>query len=154
MSFNIQINTIPASLTAILEGTLDEHAELPKLQTHPLVQINLEQLTNINSIGVRKWIRWMQEMIQQPKIVLDYCPVIFVKNLSSIKGMLTSNMQVNSFYVPYYNDTYGERKNILFRRGAEFHDDGRLTLPKILKSDNQEMDIDVIEDIYFSFLKR
>jgi len=149
MSFSVQVNTMPGELVVHLDGALDEHGELPKVSAAPAIRVNLDKLLYINSIGVRKWIRWMQELADAGVIYLEYCPVILIKSICSIKGMLGPNVRIESFYVPYYNEISDERKNVLFVRGTHFFDDGRITPPP-----PQGLEMDVIEDIYFSFLKK
>jgi hypothetical protein len=150
----MQVNTSDNEHYIIVSGSLDERANLPKLTEASQVIINLEQLIYLNSIGVRKWIRWMQEMSNVKSIVLEYCPSIFMKSLNSIKGVLPQNGRVISFYVPYYSDELQERKNVLFKMGTDFTEDGKITFPKILSPDGRPMEIDVIEDVYFSFFKQ
>ncbi len=154
MAFTLQTKRTNSETLIALEGALDEQAELSKVQPCPLLKIDLEKLVYINSIGIRKWIRWMQDVATLPQIEILHCPVIFVKNLSSIRGMVGANTRVESFYVPYYSEASGERRNVLFRRGIEFLDDGTIKVADTLTLENEVLEIDVVEDIYFSFLRK
>jgi len=150
MAFQAQIMKSPQAIIISCAGTMDEHMNLPVPSESLPIEIDLGQVSYINSIGVRKWIRWVTDVAKAPRVTLENCPVIFVKNLTTIKGMLGANTQLKSFFVPYYNDELGERQNVLFRSGIEFLDDGRVMPPAV----GPGLEMDVVEDIYFSFLRR
>ena len=154
MAFKAHILSTGSETSIVCTGPMDEHMDIPKVPVGPLIRVDLQQVTYINSIGIRKWIRWVQAMQAHSKIILENCPAIFVKNIATIKGMVMPNISIQSFYVPYYCDETGERQNVLFRLGMEFYEDGRVSPPKINESSPHPMEIDVVEDIYFSFLKR
>jgi hypothetical protein len=153
MAFTSQIFKTTADLTLVCAGVMDEHMQLPAINEGLPIRVDLQQVTYINSIGVRKWIRWVSDMTQKPLLLMENCPAIFVKNLATIKGMMADNMSVESFYVPYYNDETGQRRNVLFRTGIEFFPNGQIHPPEIHEEGVGKFEIDVVEDIYFSFLK-
>jgi hypothetical protein len=63
-------------------------------------------------------------------------------------------MAVASFYVPYYSEETDERKDVLFMLGKEYTLDGNLKMPSIKDSKGNEMEIDVNQKTYFSFIKK
>lgn len=79
--------------------------------------------------------------------------MLFVKAFGQIQGALTKNCKVNSLKIPYYSDSLGENKNVTVMLGEHYTFDGPLTLPTVNDSLGQPMEIDVIEEQYFSFLK-
>lgn len=153
MAFSSEILNDAGTTIVQLSGALDEHAQLPSISGPAEIYVDLENLSYINSVGVRVWIRWVQEVTKATKIILIKCPALFVKNLSSIRGMVNKNMVVQSFYVPYYDDKYSERKNVLFIRGKHFMNDGTLHMPEVKNSNGELIEPDIIEQTYFSFLK-
>jgi hypothetical protein len=69
-----------------------------------------------------------------------------------VAGFLPQGTTVTSFYVPYYADTSGNEKMVLFENGREFGAGG-LKPPAEVKDDSGEvMEMDVIEAKYFKFL--
>ncbi len=153
MAFSSEILNDSGTTVVQLKGALDEHAQMPSLAGLAEVYLDLEELSYINSVGVRVWIRWVQEAVKTTKIILIKCPALFVKNLSSIRGMIIKNVTIQSFYVPYYDDTYNERKNVLFIRDKHFMDDGTLHMPEVKSSNGELIEPDIIEQSYFSFLR-
>lgn len=153
MAFSSEVLNETGATTVQLTGALDEHAQLPNLPEVAEVYVDLENLSYINSVGVRLWIRWVQEASKKTRIVLIKCPALFVKNLGSIRGMVVGTMSIQSFFVPYYDDKYNERKNVLFIRGKHFMDDGSLHMPEVKNANGEVIEPDVIEQSYFSFLK-
>lgn len=153
MAFSSHFDTSSGTTIVQLSGALDEHAQLPTIPAGTEIHVDLEKLTYLNSVGVRLWIRWVADVTKNTKMILIRCPALFVKNFSSIRGMLNRNTLVQSFYVPYYDDKYDERKNVLYIRGREFLDDGTLNMPTLKNANGDVMEPDVIEQTYFSFLK-
>ncbi|MCC6138791.1 MAG: hypothetical protein IT287_09170 [Bdellovibrionaceae bacterium] len=153
MAFKVEVQQDVGGIMVHMHGAMDEHAVLnPIVSTTPII-VDLSGVTYINSVGVRLWIRWLQEVTKQAQVVLENCPVLFVKNMSSIRGMINKNTKVASFVVPYYDDKYSERKNILFVFGKDFFKDGSVKLPRVTNSNNDVIEPDIIEQTYFSFLK-
>lgn len=154
MAFQATIQTDMEATIIHLSGALDEHAVMPtEVPAAGDVHVDMQELTYINSVGVRVWIRWITEVSKKNRVFLIRCPALVVKNFSSIRGMLNKNTIVQSFYVPYYDEKYNERKNVLFIRGKHFLDDGTLQMPVMKDGNGVEMEPDVIEQTYFSFLK-
>lgn len=143
----------PSVMRVLMQGAIDEHAVLTPCVCTTTIIVDLIGVTYINSVGVRSWIRWLQESSKTSPVILENCPVLFVKSLSSIRGMVNRNTKVASFFVPYYDEKYNERKNVLFVAGKDFSPSGKVTLPRILNSNNEVIEPDVIEETYFSFLK-
>lgn len=153
MAFNAVVVQEQASISVAFQGVLDEHATLPQIPMGSILIIDLQELSYINSVGARMWIKWLQEVSNGGRVVLQNCPVLFVKNLSAIRGMINKNTQVESFYVPYYDEHNHERKNILFRKNIHFFQDGTVKLPGLLDSAGDPMEPDIIMETYFLFLK-
>lgn len=65
--------------------------------------INLEEVTAINSFGIREWIKLMR-MLKNAKIQLSHCPKLFIDQVNMVTGILPENSQIISFYVPYFSE--------------------------------------------------
>jgi hypothetical protein len=144
-----------SALKLDFSGPLDEATVFPKVNPAvTAITINLREATRLNSNGARAWIVWISSISPKIPIVLEECPVIMVKSFALIKGVLTPNMEVTSFYVPYTSDNSNERATVLFEKGRHYFQDGRIELPVVKDSQGDPMDLDVIQDSYFSFLKR
>lgn len=153
MAFQATIQAENDTTIVHFTGALDEHAVLPPdMGASKDVYVDLDALTYINSVGVRLWIRWVTEATKKHHLFLIRCPALVVKNFSSIRGMLNKNTTVQSFYVPYYDETVDERKNALFIRGKHFMEDGTLQMPILKDGSGNVMAPDIIEETYFSFL--
>ncbi|MEZ0390900.1 MAG: hypothetical protein ACAH59_01700 [Pseudobdellovibrionaceae bacterium] len=151
--FEAKLKSTPVEHILTLSGPLDESAELPKLKEKKNIRVHLGRLTHVSSHGIKIWCKWLLEHDQWPAILLEECPHLFVRNFSSLKGFLTPNVSVLSFYVPFYSEATDEAKDVLFLREREFKKDGSLNIPKVMDSRGQAMEMDVIEAKYFSFLK-
>ena len=116
------------------------------------LKFNLKELMSINSSGVREWILLMRKM-KATSILLYECPKIFIDQANMVKGVVTENVQIMSFYVPYYNDENGTEKNVLFVFNKHYTQDKLLPLPEVTDENGGPMVMDVIEAKYFKFIK-
>lgn len=134
-------------------GALNESAQLPDLDVNLPIYLNFKQLTNINSSGIKMWWNWAQSFRPPTQIYLEECPPIFVKSFSFIKGLLTKQMQVNSFYLPFYSEQTAERVDFLLVRGQHFTNGLTIKVPELKDSKGNILEPDVNETTYFAFLK-
>ncbi len=148
-------NSDSGHLKIVLAGELREDSAMPELsETGDKIVVNLEQVTGLNSVGTRLWCRWIADAAGKYKEVsIEEAPMLFVKAFGQIQGALLKNTKVTSLKVPYYADGSGENKNVTVKLGEHYFPDRPLALPEVQDSTGQPMEIDVIEDAYFSFLK-
>lgn len=135
-----------------LSGMLNEKAVLPRLD-HDKMLLDLEGLTGINSSGVMRWLKWLNEH-RFKTLTLVKCPEPAVHMFSLVAGALPTNLAVDSFYVPFLHEPSGDRRNILFRIGRDFDEQGRLLVPLKRAIDGKEYQIDSSPDQYFNFIRR
>ncbi|MGZ3768968.1 MAG: hypothetical protein ACXVCP_05710 [Bdellovibrio sp.] len=153
--FDVKMSKAADKLTVQVAGIIDEDVDFSQynLAGNPAVVFELAGLKSINSCGIREWIKWMGSA-EGMKVSFSNCPKVIVDQINMVDGFLPANGQVVSFFVPYYNDDSGSEKNVLFRYGTEFTENG-LTPPASVKDeDGNEMEMDVIESKYFKFLKK
>lgn len=143
------------TLVIQMNGSIDEDVDFQQYSLTGAQQIDLDLngIQSINSCGIREWIKWIGTGAGA-KIIYNNCPKVIVDQINMVDGFLPSNAKVNSFFVPYYNESLGSEKSVLFRYGTEFQE-GQLNPPAEVKDDSGEvMEIDVIESKYFKFIKK
>lgn len=152
---DVKTNKAADKLSVQIVGTIDEDVDFSQfnLAGNKMIDIELTGLKSINSCGIREWIKWIGTA-GDAKITFNNCPRVIVDQINMVDGFLPANGSVQSFFVPYYNDDSGAEKNVLFRYGTEFSENG-VTPPESVKDDQgNEMEMDVIESKYFKFIKR
>lgn len=155
MSFSIDKKTEGSNLVLEVKGNVDEDANFTPqdLGAAASVILDLDGVTAINSVGIREWIKWVKTMPSSVKLSVRRCPKIVVDQINMVAGFLPAGTVVESFYVPYYSDSSGSEKMVLFNNGTEFKG-GEVFPPADVKDDSGEaMEMDVIEAKYFKFLK-
>ncbi len=138
-----------------LQGQIDEDASFTNLDlsSSPNVMVDLDKVTAINSCGIREWIKWIRTAPPSAAITYRKCPKVIVDQINMVAGFLPTNAKVGSFYVPYYSESSGDEKMILFESGTHY-DGSKFTFPDEVKDNAGElMEMDVIEAKYFKFLK-
>lgn len=141
-------NTVSYSMS----GYLAESAKLPILEVAPIIKINLGKVTGLNSYGVRWWCHWVKPAPSTTSIILEECPMVFVKSFNTVAGFLTANMDVVSFYVPFYSPVDETRQDVLYKKGVHFNG-AELKHPTILGLNSTPLEIDTAAN-YFKFLER
>lgn len=149
----IDKNTTPAKIS--ISGVIDEDVDFSiyNLAGINQMEMDLNSIKSINSCGIREWIKWLGTNATA-KMTYINCPKIIVDQINMVDGFLPKNAQVLSFYVPYYNDQNGTEKNVLFKLGNEFNEDGVNPPEKVVDETGQAMEMDVIETKYFKFLSK
>jgi hypothetical protein len=135
-----------------LSGPIDEMAVFGDVKLSSKMLVNLDDVNFFNSIGTRAWILWLQRFREPTVIMLVRCPVIMVKSFGTVKGILTDRCVVESFYVPFYSEETGERKDVLAVRGTHFIGTN-LSIPPVTDDKGNLLEMDVVPEMYFSFLK-
>lgn len=145
----------PGALKLFLTGELREDSIMPELtEGGSKMVVDLDLVTGLNSVGTRIWCRWLADVNEKfSEIIIEEAPMLFVKAFGQIQGALTKNCKVGSLKIPYYSDSLGETKNVTVRLGEHYSFDGPYALPEVNDSVGQPMEIDVIEEAYFAFLK-
>ncbi len=150
--FNVLTEKQGNTIIYTMEGYLAEAAKMPILESASILKINLGKVTGLNSFGVRLWCQWVKPIPMTTKILLAECPMVFVKTFNTVGGFLTSNMEVTSFYVPFYSPVDETRKDILYTKGEQFTGPN-LKHPTILGLKSTPLEIDAASN-YFKFLER
>jgi hypothetical protein len=152
--FSIKSSESADQVLIEVSGAIDAGGRFPNLQTTKPVVIKFGSVTLVNSYGIKLWCKWVLENKNVPVIYLEECPFVFAKNFSSIRGFLSPNMTVRSFFVPFYSDESHETKSVLMTQDIDYTHDGFYKIPKVLDSKGAEMEIDVDQRSYFQFLTK
>lgn len=152
--FSIQKNMVRTTANFVVSGNIDENSKFPSLQDmgKPTeVQIDLQRVTGLNSVGIRSWCQWIETIGNIP-IVVENVPALVIKAFNVVLGACPPNMQVTSFYVPYFAQGPG-RKDMLYVRGNHFTTHGEIKAPATMRDGEITYEIDVLPN-YFKFLKQ
>lgn len=155
MAFSIDKVSDGGKVVLQLKGNIDEDANFapPDVSGAGAVVLDLESVSAINSVGIREWIKWVKAFPATLQLSVRKCPKIIVDQINMVSGFLPSHAVVESFFVPYYSDSTGNEKMVLFENGKEFSN-GEVNAPPEVKDESGEvMEMDVIEAKYFKFLK-
>ncbi|HMN67468.1 MAG TPA: hypothetical protein PKC28_02920 [Bdellovibrionales bacterium] len=151
--FTCTFRTGPDAVILELAGALNENAKLPQVPTTPRLTINLDQVSQVNSVGIREWCGWIRKLPPTLKITLEGCPFLFVKSFSLIRGVLPSNAIVGSMYLPFYSEKTKEERSVLLKNGQHYSNHGLLELPIVKDTRGHLMEVDVTTRNYLAFLR-
>lgn len=153
--FEIKIDKVGDLSKIQIAGVIDEDVDFSqhKLEGAAKLELDLGGIKSINSCGIREWIKWLGDAGQAPVTYFN-CPKIIIDQVNMVKGFLPAQGKVASFYVPYYSEEAGSEENILFVHGKEFSDAGVNPPAEVKDKDGNVMEMDVVEDKYFRFLKK
>ncbi len=146
-------NRLGPDMTLEFHGPLDENGELPNLsgEISGRLEINLEHLTMINSLGCRNWVNWIKTIHAKQGVFLVKCSPPFVTQVNILHGFIPKGVTIESFFVPYYCEPCEYQENVLVHVDKEhaLPSDDR-TCPKCQGA----MELDVVKTIYFRFLQK
>ena len=138
-----------------LTGRIDEQAKLPPIALEPGVMkvvVQLQEVTAINSVGVRSWTNWLKD-VPPGKLEFTHCPRCIVDQFNMAMGFLPKGATVSSFQVPYFDSEAEAETNVLFKQGEDYDENAVTFLWQMKGPKGQELDLDVIPKRYFAFLR-
>jgi hypothetical protein len=113
--------------------------------------LNLRDIDEVNSLGVRLWVNFMREFETKRTVILEECPPEVIRHINIIpnfKGKST----IRSLYARYICDHCGNKKLELFKLGEK--------MPKKLgqefflnvtcQSCGQKMEMEELENEFFA----
>jgi anti-anti-sigma regulatory factor len=137
-------------------GALDERSELPELEgdTQGRLFINLSELSLINSLGCRQWVKWLKSVKAKGGIVLEECSTPVVNQMNILVGFLPPSVQVQSCYVPYFCDSCAKEEQVIVRLDDADPKKSVEALPETRECPHcgSEMELDISKPRYFYFL--
>jgi len=149
--FDVSIDSTPELTTFKFSGSINEDFTYKNLIGDASAKyiFDLEGVTLLNSCGIREWIKFINELPENSQLEYHNCPTVVVLQMNMVKGFLTANAKVASFYAPYYDEEADEEVKILLTTDQVV--DGKA--PQIKNDDGEELEFDGIEATYFKFLK-
>lgn len=145
-----------------LEGSMDEHSNYEQVALDLIDEVvfDFDNITHINSAGIKLWIQWhnrIQEKLPRLKFSFINCPKPYVDQINMVEGFIPKDSIVRSFKVPFYCETCEADKSFTFVLGREYKktETGyEITVPDATcERSDCEMEPDVVEAKYFRFLK-
>jgi hypothetical protein len=148
---NFKTETKGDNTVFYLSGKIDEDFRRKDLElnNYKKVTFNFKDLTMINSCGIREWIDFLKAVPTDIAIQYEECTPIIVTQMNIIAGFLRPNIQVVSFYAPYFDPSDDSETLHLIQTK-----DLTATLPPIVNNAaGEQLDFDAHAEKYFHFLK-
>ena len=153
--FKVSVEFTELGRTLILSGPIDETSNfslLDSMETPPVV-LDVENVTRVNSIGIRNWIIWINKNAKGKQLHFHNCPKVMVDQINVVHSFLPPGSLIESFKVPFACQACDKEISCHFERGVHFAN-GALTKVPEMKCPTcgkaAEMDAD---QRYFAFLK-
>ena len=135
-----------------LEGVIDEDANFDKIKSLKMNKFvfDFNNVTMINSCGIREWIKYLQE-IESASVTYVNCPQIIIEQVNMVHGFISKGTTIESFYAPYFCSNCDTGKKILLKNSEVVN----MKPPaKMCNTCSSELEFDAIEKQYFSFLNQ
>ncbi|MGE0764155.1 MAG: hypothetical protein AB7N80_12815 [Bdellovibrionales bacterium] len=145
-----------------ISGTINENSDFSQLRLEgsKLIYLDLSEVKNLNSMGLRNWVMWIKQLKVKSQMVFRNCPRTVVDQMNILQGFLPMGAIVESFFVPYACPACGKEESYLAVRGKDYMEGSVDTkegssLPEngVCKSCGAKTEIDIIPSKYFNFLK-
>lgn len=151
-SLIIETQIIDNKLIATFTGKIDEDATFEKILSVKQEEyiFDFQNVTLLNSCGIREWISFLDELEAGSKITYKNCPQIIIEQMNMVHGFIKEGATIESFFAPYYCEKCDkEIKSLLLT--SEINDAQAPT--SLCPTCNDKMEFDAIESQYFNFLK-
>ncbi len=143
------------ALTLRMSGSIEETVNLEEMvgATPSEVRVDCKEITRINSVGVKGWIKYFQTL-QAKSVQLTFfqCSTAIVEQVNLISNF-TCGGTVESIYVPFACTNCKAELIALFKTSDLNPDAIQLPELKCTKCSGKAV-FDDIEEEYFSFLNR
>ena len=155
-SFHIELKRLDHGTYVKLAGVINEDNELLAIGrglSRQTIVIDLGELREINSCGVRDWVRWLGALGERENsIVLIECPPLIIHQVNQVSNF-GGNAHIKTFYMPYYCKTCDTEKALL-ADVDEFDRDSEIIAPSCrCDACDSIMVFDDLPGSYFSFAK-
>lgn len=120
-------STAPGVVKMKISGRVDEMSVFPKFEGQSLsvLQLNLEDVEGINSMGILYWIRWWKDLLSRnPGLTFEVerARMNVISCASIVSGFLPEKTQIHSFYLTYHNEVDGHNIQELLIKGVNYDD--------------------------------
>lgn len=154
--------TLDGNCVIYMSGTINENSEFNKidLSNAKLIYLDLRDVRNLNSMGLRNWVQWVKGLKAKHQMVFRNCPRSVVDQMNILQGFLPMGAIVESFFVPYVCDHCGHDESFLATRGQDYmegsidtKEGASMASSRPCPSCGKNMEMDVVPSKYFNFLK-
>jgi hypothetical protein len=97
----------------INEATVDVFAQLEKENYFNTLTIDLDEVTSINSIGIRIWSNFIRTISNGREVSLAKCSMDFAQQFCLLPN-LRQGIKIDSFYISFYCEQCSEEHLHLF----------------------------------------
>jgi|GEM_PF-3048095 len=159
---SVKTNRSGSTLHISLEGAIGETTPMFTLPLDETKEINLdlEKMTYINSIGVRQWILWTMKIPNDCVVKLHNCPFVIASQASMVVGFLTKKMTLESIRLPYACENCNFEEMYFAVRGKDYEypingHPPRISIPEhreCPKCKAAQLEPDLIREKSFKFL--
>lgn len=154
MSEKLSINSRIAGDEVYVDliGVIDEDSIFDKIKNLNMSKFvfDFNQVSMINSCGIREWIKYLQEL-DGVEIKYINCPQIIIEQVNMVHGFIRKGIVVESFFAPYFCPNCDTEKKIILKNTEVANSKAPVKQCNTCKSD---LEFDAIEKQYFSFLSQ
>ncbi|NBW80214.1 hypothetical protein EBR21_00530 [bacterium] len=142
-------------LSVFVDGEIHENfkSKLIPMPECKAYLINLAGLRSINSLGIREWSSFINNLCRKSEVTLEDCSVVFIDQANIVPQIL-GTAKVTTFFAPYFCPKCNlelncklsvstHRKRLLERRA-----------PQLIHSCGEELQFDALEESYFAQVDR
>lgn len=149
LTINKQI--LQDELRVELIGAIDEDVDFKELigLEQKTVSFDFNQVSMINSCGIREWIRFMEKIPEKSTVIYKNCPQIIIEQMNMVHGFFRKGSQIESFYAPYFCESCNKEAKVHILASQVKN---RKAPKENCPTCNEEMEFDAMEAQYFSFL--
>ena len=149
----IEIKETDNEVTNIFDGDVDEnfrHNDVPRV-SKPTINLELGKVENFNSVGIREWIHFIQDLSKIGSPVFKECSVSVIDQINMVPESLGKG-NVETFYAPYYCEC-GEEVNKLIKT-VEWRDHLLKAIAPQFQcaACERTLEFDALEESYFQFV--
>jgi ABC-type transporter Mla MlaB component len=136
-----------------LSGKINEEATIEDYDysQFEVLRVDLHEVSSINSVGVRTWLKWIAKIPKDKQLVFFNVPKILVDQCNMIRGFIPVWAKIESFEVPYYCPSCeAVTKKMIINQSTEYH----LFVVKSIPCGQCQKDteLDVVAESFFRFL--
>ena len=155
-NFSVEKKDADNTTTIKLSGCIDEDSRINQLFEGTLdnVIVDLNEITMINSVGIREWVNSIEAAQATKKITLLKIATSVVAQINMVANF-TANSEIISFFAPYYCDECQEEQDFLLEYDKDFPDKKNPVAPVFqCATCKNDLEFDDVEERYFNFIKR
>jgi anti-anti-sigma regulatory factor len=152
-TLEIKTKTLDDQLYIELCGPIDEDANFEHILAYEnnLYVFDFQNISMMNSCGVREWINFIEDLPQGAKLIYKNCPQVLIEQINMVQGFMREGARIDSFYAPYYSEEKDQVFPILLK--TEQVVQGKAPIIKHPET-GEELEFDAIEAQYFNFIKQ